>query len=252
MNRLFPAGLLLLATPAPVLAQGFEGVQTFRVTNEGGKSATLTQMTKGSRVRMDMSGMAALSGGSAPPMMQGAYMLMDWKAGTVRMVMPPQKMYMSMQMDSILERAEKDVPADDQKRLAGVRFENTGKVETVAGIRCEVWRYSGTANEKPEMMDACLAKGAGFMASAGAGPGRRRGPLNPEMEKLMRQGYGVVKMSRTVDGKPNFALELVSSEKKTLPASEFEVPSDYRGMDMGSMMPGPGAPGGPGGPGGRQ
>lgn len=221
--------LVASAVPAAALAQGFEGVQQFQVTSQDGKAMTMTQISRGGRVRMEMPAMAAMGGGG-----EGAYMLVDWKTHDMNMVMPGRKMYMAGNLDSMAVR----MPSRDGQ---DGKITNTGKKETVAGISCEVWRFEGTANGKPTTIDMCLAKGAGLVAPAGgAFGGGRPGSMNPAITKMMKEGYGVLKASRVVDGKPQPIVELLKQEKRTVAASEVEVPAGFMRMDMG-MMGGPGA-----------
>lgn len=225
---------IMIAFASPASAQGFEGVQEFRISSDG-KSATLTQTQKGSKVKLDMTGMAALSGGKAPPQAQGSYALVDWKTREMFMVMPSQKMYMAGNLDSMMARGQAMHPRVEPARS---KVTKTGKTETVAGLTCEVWHAESVMDGKPEVADFCIAKGAGLMAPPG-GLGRE-GAVSPEMEKMLKQGYGVLSMTRIVDGKPQAVIELVKSEKKAVPASEVEVPAGLTRMDMGMMSGGMG------------
>ncbi len=228
--------LLTFAFASPALGQGFEGVQEFRITSEG-KSATITQTQKGSKVKLDMSGMAALSGGKSPPQAQGSYALVDWKTREMFMVMPSQKMYMAGNIDSMMARGQAMQPKIDPSKS---RVSKTGKTETVAGLKCEVWHSESVVNDKPQQADFCITRGAGLMAPPG-GLGRQ-GTMSPEVVKMLKQGYGVVKMDRIVDGKPQPVIELVKSDRKTIAASDVEVPAGLTRMDMGMMGGGMGAP----------
>ena len=226
------AAILTIAFASPAHGQGFEGVQEFKLTSDG-KSAAVVQTHKGSRVKLDMSGMAALNGGKAAPQAQGSYVLIDWKSREMFMVMPSQRMYMAGNIDSMMARGQAMQSRFDPAKS---KVTKTGKTETVAGLTCELWHSEAVVNEKVEQADFCITKGAGLMAPPG-GAGRQ-GAMNPEITKLMKQGYGVVKMTRIVDGKPQPVIELVKSDRKKIPASELQVPEGLKRMDMGAMMGG--------------
>ena len=109
------------------------------------------------------------------------------------------------------------------------RVTKTGKVDTVAGIECEIWHY---AQEKSEG-DACLAEQETpwFQLPSGS--------ASPEL----------VGLSPIADGK-HFPLRFIWSEqgvergrvevtrvaRKALAASEFELPADYTVLTLDQMM----------------
>src|SRR5207253_8889667 len=92
----------------------------------------------------------------------GGMMIMN---GTNRIiVLPDQKQYMELPMNFGERAGEKEVAKHN-----GVA-EKTGKTETIAGITCDDWHYSGKSrDDKPEEGDACVAQGAGLMIGRLAG-----------------------------------------------------------------------------------
>ena len=144
-----------LAAAAPLAAQGFQGVVTWEMAE--GKSV-MTQMYKGNQVRMEMN--------------QGGHegvMLMDNTMSSVTMLMPQQKMYMTMDMKNMMGAA-----APDDRTPP--KLTDTGKSETIAGHTCEVYRYAEAAGQ-PETMEMCAAKGMGFFIMGQSPMGGGGGPL---------------------------------------------------------------------------
>jgi hypothetical protein len=207
---------------APVRAQNtFEGVIEFRFLNKD--SMTMTQTSKGNMVRIDVHGKESM------PMA----MMYDSKANTMTMVMYAQKMYMVNPMPSL----DSALASHDRK----VSFTKTGQTETVAGVSCTIYKGSSTdANGKVSEGQACLAKGVGFMIfqSMNRGRGGPQGSMAEMFRELAAQDLRAIKMWSMKDGKMVPEIEAVSIEKKSIPNSTFEIPSDFRKMDMPAGMGG--------------
>lgn len=213
---------IVAGSAAPLAAQGFEGVVTWQVSGDNG---TMTQMYKGSLVRMEMN-QAGREG----------VMLMDHTGGTITMLMPQQKMYMKMDL--------KGMPgmSGDEDR-AQPKLTATGKSETIAGHTCEVYRYAEAAG-KPETMEMCVAKGMGFFMM-GHSPMGGGGPLgnlakvgsNPEYAKLYKDGFFPLRMSSLEGGTAKPMLLAKAIEAKSLDAGLFAVPAGFMEMKMGGGRP---------------
>lgn len=213
-NLCVATACLFAITAAPAAAQGFQGVMQF-VSYENHTDApdTLTQFTKGSKIRFE--GMGKEKGA----------MIMD---GNNRLIlMPEQKKYMMMPMS-----ADKfDHRSTNVKKGTAVR---TGKTETVAGIPCEVWHYTGTKDDgTPETGDACLAKGAGLMINRLTG-GRMTNFFSEggaAFGQALESGMGIMKA--TENGK--VALVAVRAQATSVPDAMFVAPPDYTAFDMSKM-----------------
>ena len=211
---LFSAGCLLAAAAPPLFAQGFDGVIQFvSYENHADHPDTMTQMTKGDKVRIEGMGR------------RGGAMIMN---GTSRIiVMPEQKQYMELPADFGGRAA-----ASEAAKHHGVAVK-TGKTETVAGIPCEDWHYKGTDDDgKTQEGDVCVAKGAGLML------GRLTGVAAHMFEEggqafndALKNGGGLMKA--TNNGKVSF--EAVKAQATSLPDAMFAPPADYTKMDA-SMM----------------
>jgi hypothetical protein len=214
-NLCLAAACLLVTSAAPLAAQGFDGVIKFVNYNDDGNAPdTMVQMTKGSKVRFE--GMGKEGGGA---------MIMD---GDKRIVlMPERKQYMVM----VNKMSEHEPPKSERTKGTAVR---TGKTETVAGIPCEVWHYTGTKHDgTPESGDACLSKGVGFMLNRLAG-GRMAQFFtegSQAFSEALASGMGVMKV--TTNGKVQ--LVAVKVQATSVPDAMFSPPSDYTVLDVSKM-----------------
>jgi Domain of unknown function (DUF4412) len=218
-SKLCLAAVCVLATGTSRLAaQGFNGVIQFAsYEDHPSHPDTMTQMTKGSKIRFEGRGMS------------GGAMIMN---GTERIVLiPEQKQYMTLPASFGADQAVKK----SSKHHGSAS--KTGKTETVAGIPCEVWHYEGTGNDgKPEVGDACVAKGAGLMINrlAGGISGDYFDAGGEAFADEMRKGSGLLKV--TANGKVQF--EAIRAQASSVPDAMFAPPPDYKPMSM----PGMGAP----------
>lgn len=214
-TRLCVAAACLLVTASPRLtAQGFNGVMQFvSYENHPDQPDTITQVTKGSKTRMEGMG-------------RGGMMIMN---GTSRIIiLPEQKQYMELPMNFGDKAGERE-----SAKHRGVA-EKTGKTETIAGIKCDDWHYKGTSSDdKPEEGDACIAQGAGLMIGRLAGGVTRHlfGAGGKEFNDAISNGGGIMKV--TENGK--VTLIAVKAQETSVPDAMFAPPSGYTKMDMSQM-----------------
>jgi hypothetical protein len=214
--KLCLAAACLLATASSRLAaQGFDGVMQFvSYEDHPDHPDTMTQITKGSRMRIEGMG----KGGGA--------MIMD---GTNRIIiLPEQKQYMELPMNFGSKQAE-----TESAKHHGVAVK-TGKTERVAGIPCEVWHYKGTDDHgKPTEGDVCLAKGAGLMMNRLSG-GMTQHVFDAggqAFNDAINNGAGILKV--TSNGKVVFVA--VKAQATSVPDAMFAPPAGYTKMDMSQM-----------------
>src|SRR5437660_196006 len=232
-----------IGLPSAGAGQMVEGSTTFLVHTDNGKTMTFVQTSKGHRVRNDMT------------TDQGNFsMIIDGEAGRMTMIMHQQRMYMRYgktqleQMGGAMSQY-----ADQLKRLGDslhqtrpedpeAKVTNTGRTETVAGVRCEVWRYEGTHNGEHKVGEGCLAKGVGaWMMGMGTPMMGRRTRSNKEWDpvaNLLRQGYGLLKASEERNGTMVTILEVTKIDRHAVSASAFQPPAGYSEMNLGDMMRG--------------
>ena len=215
--KLVLAAGCLLATAAPRLsAQGFDGVIQFvSYENHQDRADTLTQMTKGDKLRMEGMG-------------RGGAMIMDGSSRII--ILPDQKQYMKLPMNM-----GDNAAARESMKHRGTA-EKTGKTETIAGIPCEDWHYKGTdEKDQPAEGDVCVARGAGLMVGRLAG-GMAQHMFDqggPAFNEMMKNGGGILKATK--NGKTSFIA--VKAQATSLPDAMFAPPAGYTKMDMSQMGP---------------
>jgi hypothetical protein len=211
---LLAAGCLFASAAPPLVAQGFDGVIQFvSYENHSEQPDTMTQMTKGNKIRMEGMG-------------RGGAMIMN---GTSRIVIiPEQKQYMELPADFGDKAA-----ARESAKHHGVATK-TGKTENVAGIPCEDWHYKGTDDDgKAQEGDVCVAQGAGLMINRLAG-GMMEHIFDEGGEAFsdaIKNGGGLMKA--THNGKISFVA--VKAQATSLPDAMFAPPAGYTKMDMSQM-----------------
>lgn len=215
-STLYLAAVCLIATATSRLtAQGFDGVMQFvSYEKKSEQPDTLTQMTKGSKIRFEGMGK------------RGGAMIMD---GTNRLVLiPDQKQYVNMPASFGGREA-----AAEAAKHRGVA-EKTGKLENIAGIPCEVWHYKGTDDDgKAEEGDVCLAKGAGLMINrlSGGMAGHIFDAGGQAFNDAISKGAGIMKV--TNNGK--VVLVAVRAQASSVPDAMFAPPAGYTKMEMPGM-----------------
>ncbi len=246
MTRTFPAALAactlalaaLAVAPAPAAGQtGFQGVITFRQTNKSdGTHSTMVQTTKGNKVRLDSMGGSKSS------------MILDGDTHTMIMIEPGEKKYMVVtqaDMDQMAAMMKPTNPRDPKERDYKVDVTNTGRTETVAGTKCEVWHGTSVDPEgKKHEGEACVAKGVGFeaynLALNNPMANRMRGAsvqsAIEQYKKVLSGGKGVLKMTNLDGGKPFVEMEAVKIEPGRVSDDAFKPPAGYTGQNMGEMM----------------
>jgi hypothetical protein len=234
-GRLILAGLMIAscaAGAAVAQAAGFEGVVAYKMPAKGG-AGELTQMYKGDKTRTEV------SDGK-----QTTAMIMDMTAGTMTVLMPPQKQYMVMDLKTMgqglggllgMGKAHKDTGAGAGGTAAMPKITATGRKETIAGHECEYY----VMGDKGET-EVCSAKGLGMFMMGQSPMGGGLASLaavaamstNPDAVKLFADGFFPLKVVSVKGGKNEVVMEATRVEKKTLDASLFVPPPDYTQMKM--------------------
>lgn len=243
MRRSWKAAAVLLVTalvPFGMLAaqSSFNGVITFLNEGESGRQDTFVQYTKGNKVRLD--GFGATHGS----------MIIDNDAKVMMMVDPGKKQVMTMteadakQMQAMMGSMMKQ-PGKPEAAADKASFTKTGKTETVAGVRCDIYHgvYVEDDGDKDEG-DACVATGVGFRLDAvtfnnpmiqrgGAAAGRME-----QFRQLVAGNKGILKAKSYKDGQVKTDMEAVKIEPKSLGDDVFAVPPGYKEIRMADMMMG--------------
>ena len=213
-------------------AAGFEGIVAYRMPAKGG-AGELTQMYKGTKTRTEV------SDGK-----QTTAMIMDMTAGTMTVLMPPQKQYMVMDMKKMgqglggllgMGKGHKDTGSNAAGAAAMPKITATGRKETIAGHECEYY----VMGDKGET-EVCSAKGLGMFMMGQSPMGGGSASLaavaamsaNPDAVKLFADGFFPLKVVNVKGGKNEVVMEATRVERKTLEASLFVPPPDYTEMKM--------------------
>ncbi len=199
-------------------AQGFDGIIKFVSYENAANPDTMTQITKGSKIRFEGMGKGVDNEGGA--------MIMN---GDTRLILlTEQKMY--MELPASLGARE---VAKESSKHRGVA-EKTGKTEVVAGVPCNVWHYKGTNDDgAAEDGEVCMAKGTGFMVNrlAGGMEAQYFDAGGAAFVAEMKNGGGIMKV--TENGKVK--LVAVKVEATSVPDAMFAPPPGYTKMGMGGM-----------------
>jgi Domain of unknown function (DUF4412) len=223
---------LSVAGVQPAAAQGFDGTLTYQIHTESGKTMTMVTMSKGNKLRLEMSD-------PENPMRSGAFVI-DNDAHTRMMIMNGQKKYIVMP-ESMTNMMGKGATAANTPTFT---FTKTGRTETVAGVSCDVIHGTGTNNGKAEEADICVAKGVGFnpgMFSSMAG--QNPAPGLAALHDAIGAGNGVLKFSSTKEGKPDATMEVTKIDRSSPSSDEFNPPAGYTAVQIPAGM-GAGAAGG--------
>jgi hypothetical protein len=201
------------AQPAP-----FEGVLTIRMsakTAQGTMNQELEYLMRGGKVRVNLGAAAGLP-------IAGASMIMIPQENKLYMLMASQGAYMEMRLPDTLMGA---ASGGSSAVADGIKLVRTGRMETVAGLRCEhvqVMAKDGTT-------DMCVTREIGRFVSPADG---MRRVLAPWQRDLGSEFPLKVTMP---DG--SVPLEVVKAERKRLSNDLFVVPGTYNKMVMPARPP---------------
>jgi hypothetical protein len=219
---------------------GFDGTLTYQIHGENGKTMTLVTASKGSKLRVEMAD-------PSNPMRGGAFVI-DGDAHTRMMIMTQQKKYIVMPesmtgaMGGMGMGGTGNSP--DAANAPKFSFTKTGRTETVAGVSCQVIHGTGTNNGKTQEADICIAKGVGFNPGTWASLGGQAGGGNgmAAVRDAVGPGNGILKMTSTQDGKPEFDVEVTKIDRTPVGDDAFSPPAGYTQIQMpGGMGAGAGA-----------
>jgi hypothetical protein len=167
------------------------------------------------------------------------------------MIEPDEKKYMTItqadmdQMAAMMPADPSKNPRDPKNRDYKVDLKDTGRTETVAGTKCEIWHGSSTDEDGQKREgEACVAKGVGFeaynialnnpMAQRMRGSSMQR--ALEQYKKVLSGGKGVLKMTDIDNGKSIVEMEAVKIDPKSVSDTTFKPPAGYTGQSMGQMM----------------
>jgi hypothetical protein len=197
---------LALGLAAPAGAQGsgsFEGAVTYQLTGNTGKPVTMVYQSKGTKIRMD------ISGGEGMDAAQPA-LIYDQTSRMVTAIVASAKMYVITSTDSLA------APTNVKPAIKA-----TGAHETVAGVACD--DYIVTASEHQETVCAAHGMGNFFLPRQGAGMGFEAATL--------ANGFFPLKVTSMGAEQPKVVMMATKVERRAVDPSLFTVPSDYKQLD---------------------
>ena len=194
--KIFSIILLMVASMTlSCLAQSqFEGKVVMNV-KAGDKDTDMNMFVKGNKTLIQVNNE------------QKANLIMDLKAKTMTILMPEQKMYMEIDMNTmkgISDKIKKNDESESNEKTNG-KFDKTGETKKINGYECEKWVYTDDNGDKTEAW------------------------MTKELGNFM--GFS----NHYVDGKVESSMEVKSVEKKSLDESMFEVPAGFNKLSMPMM-----------------
>ena len=200
-------------------AQGFEGTISMEIATAktGDKTIPMSISTKGDKSLIKVDGpMGAMN------------MYTDRKLEKITMVMPAQKMGISM---STAAKTEKG--SDDSKVTV------TEKKKMINGYNCQL--YTVTSEKSGTVTDMWLTgdlpKSMAFaFKNAFSNPGGRNSKsLSPAIEEIFKKGLLPIQFEVKKDGKTESTVNFLSYKEEKLDDSVFVIPSDIKVRDMPAM-----------------
>jgi hypothetical protein len=150
----------------------------------------------------------------------------------MKMLMPEQKMYMTMDLKGMRERMQQQ-----QKKRTPPKVTALGTKETIAGRTCENY----VVETEDSKMEFCNTKGIGnFLSphspmSRGSSSGLTE--LDDEVYRTyFKEGFFPLRLTDLKEGKRRVVMEATRVEAKSYDASYFEVPAGFSEMKMPGMM----------------
>ncbi|MCZ7601860.1 MAG: DUF4412 domain-containing protein [Ignavibacteriales bacterium] len=190
-------------------AQSFEGFVKYKMTSDG-ESMFMNYYKKGENVRME------------PEMeeMAGAVL---FKEGKTYMLMPTQNMYMEFDMEKFEDLAE-ETESNFKEPI------KTGETKDILGYSCEKWIFE----DEEFTTEVWAAKGLGEFIFMSMPMGDQE---MPSWYKDLSAGgfFPMHIIAKDKSGKDDGSMEVVEIKEQSVPASMFEIPSNYQKFSMPGM-----------------
>lgn len=215
MQRLM-ATLVMSALPMPALA---DTVGVYQMKDKAGKDKrTMSVSYKSDQaIRMDVA--------------EGQYMLVT--GSKVYMVSLRKGKWTAMDMDSM---PKFNMPVGNKTEKSGGKVTKTGRTETIAGVKGDVWEITTEEGEKHEMVVSSDSRAKGLSRAFAAmamkmGQGMGSGmsaQINAAMKESSKTG-GLLRVDQH--------MVLASLEDKSQPAGYYQLPAGTEMQQMPKMDP---------------
>lgn len=189
----------------------FEGEITMNTSDPPRPPRTITYDVKGLKLRFD----APAEGGP----MAGGYVIFDTQTKTMTAVNDAKKTAMVMTAGGMNPAAP---PAEPKPTV-----EKTGKMDTVAGYSCEIWKMSDAAGG--EKSEVCVAKGIAFPVM-----GHQRHSAG--WMSSLEDAFPLRAVTYDASGKEKSRMEVTKIDRKPIDDAKFQVPAGYQTTSMDEMM----------------
>jgi hypothetical protein len=202
------AALVLMCVASPLAAQGFEGTVTMNITGDNGTVRPISYMLKGGKMRFDPAG-GQMS------------VIIDPASQRMMVIMNAQRMYMERDFGGAVAAAQQ------QAGMKKPTIVKTGKMETVAGYKCE---HVTVTDDDGASVDSCISSELGGFRMPMAS-----NPMAPQRESgwMTQLGGSTFPLKVSKGGKT--ILEVTAIEKKSLDAALFTAPEGYQSFQMPTM-----------------
>jgi hypothetical protein len=230
-----------------IFGTDFEGEITMLMTSKKASSKKngpqqIVFGIKKPKYRLDTVGMP---GQSVDDPMNGGSMIIDLPTKKGYMLIHPKKMAMVIDFEKLKNMPKgQTIPGmpPAPKGAPGVpsqppTIEKTGKKDVVAGYSCEIWNV--TSDGKKSQL--CAAEGITWIDIGELGIDSPEITLAAIASEANRFPLRVITFDPK--GAEEFRMEATKVDKKSLDDGRFQVPPDYKVVDMSAMMNIPGVPG---------
>jgi hypothetical protein len=166
----------------------------------------INYLTKGGKIRYDMSAQGQQAGIVIDPAAQKMFIIMD-----------AQKVYMEQNLS-------RPRPGREGRGTTRRDAQRTGRTETIAGYQCE---HILTTDDDGASVDSCVTTELGAFRMFTGG-----GPMQPPREAGWASGLGAGSFPLKVQKGEKVILEVTTIEPKSLEASLFTAPDGYQKFAM--------------------
>lgn len=195
---------------------------------------TLTLFVKSGQLRFDAPPEVAAKSGQKGKI----YQIVNMAEGKVLSVSEAHKMVMEMDAKALADQMKKMTPGAAQKDTSDAKVSKTGKMDNVAGYKCEEWEIT---TKEPGNTKICVSNmSVGWLKFPFA-----QGAGEEAWAKEVFDGahFPLRIVNFSADGKEQHRAEVTKIERKVVAAELFTIPADYKRNNMTDMMRSMGAMG---------